>query len=114
MIFVFDKTKRESFDSIEDWVQEVGQYSTEKSLKVLVGNKADCDVVVSDDETKLKASKLGYLHFNLSAKSGIGVNDLFTTVARLLIHKNKQMNIVSLNEAVKLNPQPNTSKGWCC
>ena len=111
---MFDKTKRESFDGIEDWVQEVGQYSTEKSLKVLVGNKADCDVVVSDEETELKAKKLGYNHFNLSAKSGIGVNDLFSTIARLLIEKNKQMNIVSLSEPVKLNPQANVSKGWCC
>jgi predicted GTPase len=95
-------------------VQEVGQYSTEKSLKILVGNKADSDTVVTDEETKLKATKLGYVYFNLSAKSGVGVNDLFNTVASQLIEKNKHLNIVSLNEAVKLNSQGSSSKGWCC
>jgi small GTP-binding protein len=114
VIFVFDKTKRETFASIEDWVQEVGQYASDKSLKVLVGNKADSDVIVSDEEAHAKASKLGYVYFNLSAKSGLGVNDLFSTVARKLIEKNKHLNIVSLNEGVKLNSSGGSSKGWCC
>ena len=94
---------------------EVNQYSTEKAVKVLVGNKADAaDIIIGDDEGKAKAQKLGYQHFNVSAKSGTGVNELFNWIARTLIEKNKHLNIVSLNEGIKLNEGHGTSKGWCC
>lgn len=114
MIFVFDKTKRETFNSIDEWVLEVNQYSTDKAVKVLVGNKADADIVIGDEEGKAKAVKLGYEFFNVSAKSGAGVNELFNWITRSLVEKNKHLNIVSLNDGVKLSEGQGGKKGWCC
>ena len=111
---MFDKTKRETFQSIDEWVLEVNQYSTDKAVKILVGNKADSDIVIGDEEGNAKAKKLGYEYFNLSAKSGNGVNELFNWIARSLIEKNKHLSIVSLNEGVKLNNEQASTKGWCC
>lgn len=93
---------------------EVNQYSTDKAVKVLVGNKADSDIVIGDEEGKAKAQKLGYEHFNVSAKSGNGVSELFNWITRSLIEKNKHLNIVSLNDGVKLNEAQGAKKGWCC
>ena len=44
IVFVFDLTRRETFDNLEKWVNEVKHYSTRglESVKmILVGNKQD-------------------------------------------------------------------------
>ncbi len=38
---VFDLTKRDSFESIEKWLQEVKNNSHEKIQTILIGNKCD-------------------------------------------------------------------------
>jgi Ras-related protein Rab-1A len=47
IILVYDKTKRKSFDSVENWITEVDKYASENTVKILLGNKADLDEVVS-------------------------------------------------------------------
>lgn len=40
-IIVYDITKRETFENISKWVQEVRSHSHEKVNMVLIGNKSD-------------------------------------------------------------------------
>ena len=43
IVFVFDLTKRSSFESLDSWIKEVSQYTSGlESLKmILIGNKQD-------------------------------------------------------------------------
>ena len=43
IVFVFDLTKRSSFESLDSWIKEVSQYTNGlESLKmILIGNKQD-------------------------------------------------------------------------
>ena len=42
MFAVYDTTSRETFDKLDEWLNEVEMYSTKKDLvKMLVGNKID-------------------------------------------------------------------------
>ena len=38
---VYDVTKLETFEHIQDWLKEVNKYSPENTCKLLIGNKSD-------------------------------------------------------------------------
>lgn len=111
MIFVFDRTSRKSFDNIPQWAQEVSEYTNEKVIKVLAGNKNDCDCLITDSEGYAKANSLNMKYFSVSAKTGSGVVQLFDFITRELIEKctenDKNFNGVKLENQVY-------AKSWCC
>jgi len=41
IIMVYDVTNYESFEHVEEWLNEVNKHASESTLKLLVGNKAD-------------------------------------------------------------------------
>ena len=41
MIFVFDTTDADSFENIEEWINDVTEHAGENIQKVLLGNKTD-------------------------------------------------------------------------
>ena len=63
-------TDRASFDKVEKWVEKARREGGEDLLIVLAGNKADQSEgrLVSFDEGQKKASELGVLFFETSAK----------------------------------------------
>lgn len=115
MVFVFDKTMRETFEHIDEWVVEVGQYASDKALKILVGNKSDMHAAIPLEEAESKASSLGYQYIDASAKSDVNINCIFYSIARELIKRNKDLAIVSCNsDKILLQQENNKKKSWCC
>jgi Ras-related protein Rab-1A len=43
IIIVYDVTDRETFDNVQQWMQEIDRFATENVCKVLVGNKIDLE-----------------------------------------------------------------------
>jgi len=83
IIIVYDITNKESFDDLEGYIREGNRYS-EKSEKFIVANKMDLNgnrVVQRSDGENL-ASLHGMPHFEVSAKTGEGVDKFFEVVAR--------------------------------
>ena len=113
VIFVFDKTKRETFEHIDEWVMEVSQYSTENSVKVLVGNKSDMSAEVTTEEAKNKAETMKYEYFDVSAKNDVNINSIFDAVTRSLMKRNKEMGVVPVQQGLALSKAPAKAK-WCC
>lgn len=88
MIFVFDRTKQESFDSLEIWLQEVQQSVSEDVPKVIVGNKSDLSGVrVERDLVIRKAQEYDMTYVETSAKDGFQVDFVFTTLTRAILSK---------------------------
>jgi Ras-related protein Rab-2A len=115
VLFVFDLTKRDSFEHIDEWVLEVSQYVTDKSIKVLVGNKADMEAAVSEEEAKQKARSLGYEYFAASAKSDLNIKCIFYHITRALIDRNKESGIVPCSQGTGLGLRSGSqARGWCC
>lgn len=87
VMLVFDKTSRDSFDHIPDWLDEINKYS-ETSSRVLVGNKEDSEISKVDKETGQKFADSRKMHYvETSALNGNQVSLAFEIMARELISK---------------------------
>ena len=87
-MLVFDKTSRESFDHIPDWLDEINKFS-ETSSRVIVGNKQDSkEMIQVDEETGKKFAENRNMHYiETSAMNGNQVSLAFEIMARDLISK---------------------------
>ena len=95
---VYDITRRESFDHIVNWIEDVHNQSPKTITIVLIGNKIDLEDkrVVSYDEGNDFAIKNGIIFTETSAKSGEGVEEIFKKSAEEIENKIKQ-NYYDLN-----------------
>ncbi|TNV78177.1 hypothetical protein FGO68_gene16050 [Halteria grandinella] len=86
-IVVFDLTSRSSFASVEKWIEDARSLRDDEVLLVLAGNK--CDVSpdqhqVNSREVQTFADSKGLMYFELSAKEGINITQMFNEVAKKL------------------------------
>ena len=127
-MIVYDITCRESFEHIQNWLQDIRDQSPKTVLIVLVGNKIDLEDkrIISSDEGKDFASKNGIIFMETSAKTGERVNEIFEISAKE-IEKKMGENYYDLNSetcgikkgktnSINLNKENNkdSKKGGCC
>lgn len=78
---------QESFDHVNDWLNEVNRYASEGTCKLLVGNKSDIaeNRAVSYETAKAFADSLSIPFLETSAKNAQNVEEAFLTMASELI-----------------------------
>jgi len=81
---VYDVTDMDSFNNVNQWLQEIDRYATEGVNKLLVGNKSDMSdkKVVEFTVAKEFADSLGIPFLETSAKNASNVEQAFLTMAR--------------------------------
>ena len=94
---VYDVTKLETFEHIQDWLKEVNKYSPENTCKLLIGNKSDREdkqvtteqaseyarTMCSDEKNAEQSASVPFLE--TSAKTADNVDEAFTKMASELI-----------------------------
>ena len=90
---VYDITKMKTFLGAESWIKEAKENSPENSILILVGNKAD---LIEKEEVHPKypaelAQKNNMKLMLVSAKDGIGIDDLFKNAVKDVIQKKKKI-----------------------
>jgi len=82
VLFVFDVTEPQTFLNVKKWLSEITTHCDEVP-RVLVGNKVDApNRVVDQKDAEQYASQQNIKYFETSAKSNIGVEDMFTEITR--------------------------------
>jgi len=88
-IFIcFDLTNHDSFVNLNNWLEEVAKYTDNNIDKLILANKSDLnEKKVTKKEMDDFEKKTGIKIMEVSAKTGIGVEDAFKTMIEKLISK---------------------------
>ena len=110
ILIVFDVTKKESFESIQNWINEVTQYTGKEVIMICLGNKNDLKKGIDKNLINEFQKKTGLEIINVSAKTGDGVEDAFKHIIELLIKKS--MDKGDINNNNKINLAENNNKNF--
>ena len=95
ILFIFDITKKETFDNIKIWLTDSENCEDNKVTKMLIGNKIDLENKRKIDNETIKkfAEKKEMKYFEASAKEGINIDNIFRELAELILfNKSKEDN----------------------
>jgi Ras-related protein Rab-2A len=133
-LLVFDLSRRQTFQHVTDWLNDLRQIAEPDIVAILVGNKADLTQdtdnkrEVTREEAEDWAGKNGVMEYvETSAKSGENVEKAFMRVAER-IFQNIQAGKYDLNDRrsgvkgpsaggsrqVRLNGEANKTSNMCC
>ena len=83
---VYDITKRETFENVQVWLDDIKNQCPQTVLLVLVGNKLDLENErqISYEEGESFAQKNNMYFFETSAKTGVNIENLFLKSAETI------------------------------
>ena len=106
ILIVFDVTKKESFENIENWINEVTVYTGKEVVMICLGNKNDLKKGIDKKDIYEFQKKTGLEIFNVSAKTGDGVegflNDEHPDMLQMRFHFDKRPNGGYVNHGLYL------------
>ena len=78
-LIIYDITKKQTFENIQYWLDDVRNESPKSALIILIGNKIDLgsERKVSYEEGSEFAKKNGIIFMETSARTGEGVDEMF-------------------------------------
>ena len=105
-VLVYDITRRETFQNLEDWLSDATENGNSEMVIVLVGNKNDLEEyrAVSKEEGQNFAKKHGLLFMETSAKTSHNVEMLFRESAEDIYKKvvNGCVDVTSEDSGIRL------------
>mmetsp|Transcript_54683 Transcript_54683/g.152552 ORF Transcript_54683/g.152552 Transcript_54683/m.152552 type:complete len:210 (+) Transcript_54683:50-679(+) len=121
IILVYDVARKETFDSLGMWLQEVEQFSMgggKEVVKLLVGNKVDQPRVVQRDVANEWAHSRGMLFMEASAKTKEGIAQVFNEVVQKVLENptllsNTRPAKPGSRNTLSSSPNVNKSSGCC-
>lgn len=85
-VVVYDITQSASLEKARSWIRELQRQADPSIVIALCGNKSDLAArrQVTEEEAKKYADEEGLMWTETSAKSGEGVNEIFTAIGEAL------------------------------
>ncbi|KAF7794346.1 hypothetical protein EIP86_005480 [Pleurotus ostreatoroseus] len=85
-VVVYDITQAASLEKARSWIRELQRQADPNIIIALCGNKTDLSArrQVTQEEAKKYAEEEGLMWGETSAKSGEGVSEIFTEIAKKL------------------------------
>ncbi|KAL6075982.1 GTPase [Balamuthia mandrillaris] len=112
VIFVFDVTRRKSFEELETWREsfliQVGQEGSKDFPTVIVANKVDLEEqrAVSKEDLVAYCKQHNFRYFETSAKEGRNVDRAFEAVCDLCVAKLEPVDLLSCTVDLERDPTP--------
>ena len=114
IILMYDITNKSSFESIEQWINNIKESSNYENIGlVVVGNKCDLENnrVVKKEEKELLEKEIEMKIIEASAKLDINVKESFNLLIDKMIEK--KSNKFSLSNTIKIKNEDKKT-GDCC
>jgi small GTP-binding protein len=121
VVLMFDLTRRNSFDLIQSWLDEVRMHCSPGTMLYLIGSQLDAvaevperrEVQTSDAQDVVARYNL-VAYYEVSAKTGEGVDSAMTEVAHTLYRSSRSSEVLTLKpSATKLKAVPKKKKKCC-
>ncbi|CAN4126727.1 unnamed protein product [Withania somnifera] len=111
-LLVYDITKRQTFDHIPRWLEELRAHADKNIVVMLVGNKTDLEDqrAVPTDDAKEFAQKEGLFFLETSAMEARNVEDAFLTVLTEIFNIMNKKNLAAGDDQGNGNPASLTGK----
>ena len=91
IILVFDVSQRETFNNLENWIDDIKNNSNKEIKVIIVGNKIDIEKrVVSKKEGIDFANKYNYIYIEASAKNGTNIILIFHKITEKILSRIKE------------------------
>ena len=83
----YDITDRKSFDKVVSWIKELKDQGAKDIVIVVAGNKCDMERErqINRQEALEFCRKANIKHFDTSAKTGVGVSEVFSCIAEQIL-----------------------------
>eukprot|EP00938_MAST-03A_sp_MAST-3A-sp1_P005100 g5100.t1 len=87
IFLVYDVSNKSSFESTSNWMQQITKNASDKCKRILVANKCDRTdwQVTSEDGKKAALENDDVPFFEVSAKEGTNVDEMFHKMAELVL-----------------------------
>ena len=112
-ILAFDLTRRSTFITLEQWLDDIKRYGNDRVKVILVGCKTDLPVIVSEEEINLFAQKHNLKYYSCSSKNNLGVDHIFNDLIKNLI-KEDNTGTCLLTEATLNDQSSSGGRPWWC
>ena len=120
-VLVFDITKKETFDLIGTWLDDIKKNNKMDIGKILIGNKTDLELdrEVSQEDGKKLAEQLKCKYYETSAKTGQNINEALNDIAKITYlqwkktHENRHSIRISSTDSVEKDSHV-AEKKKCC
>ena len=113
-IIVYDQTDQDSADAITKWLEAFRGTVKTQAFIAIAANKDDLpNKVVNNKEIQQWAEENRFSFFITSAKSGVGVNEMFSTLVREVMKTYQSSNKTPTAPTPNLSSPPE-KKGGCC
>ena len=85
-LLVFDLTNKETLKSARGWLQALESEKPKNFLRILIGNKNDLETErrVDFEEANNLATEFNAVYYEVSAKTGEGVEKMFSEIGEML------------------------------
>ena len=113
-LIVFDITNRESFEAIDNWIENFNKFSNPNIEKIilLIGNKCDLgiDRKISYEEAENYSRVNNLLYYETSAKDDINIHEVFYFLGSQLLKINSGNKTNIINHEIQRNNMDNYTK----
>ena len=107
VLLVYDITRLESFENLKNiWYQELKENGEQNPIIAIVGNKSDLyeeEEIVKEEDARKYAKEIGALFNLVSAKNGLGIENLFNDILDAYLKNNYPEKIEKINQARKVS-----------
>jgi len=112
ILLLYDITKISSFENIREWIQDIRQEVSPKSIIFLIGNKIDLtdQRKISKEQGEELAEEFKIPFFEASAKSGENVDEVFKALYEKIIEVYGYLEREKGSKLIKKQK----NKGKCC
>merc|ERR1712232_749966 len=112
-LLVYDVCNEKSFMNVRRWAAQIHAHRSGDAVVMLVGNKADMDARMVDEERgRALAEELGMPFIETSAKEGTNVAEAFQTIAEAVRRRLPMENLEIATSTEKYVKPQGTRRWW--